>query len=79
MENLKETLNDLIVEVVRREVTITPDMTFVEDLGFTSLNLMEFVSLIEDDLDIFVPVNEALKVKTVSELYSFVESALEGK
>ena len=52
---------------------ITPDTTF-ESLGIDSLDTVEMVMDLEDDLGIELEVEE--KIATIGELVAFVESKL---
>lgn len=50
-------------------ITITRATSFVEDLGFDSLDIMELVSAIEQSFDLEVPDDAVNRVKTVGDLY----------
>lgn len=48
--------------------TLNRDTRIQEDLGGKSLMMVGLVSLIEDDLDLMIPLQEAGKFKTIGEV-----------
>lgn len=48
--------------------TISADSKIIEDLGFDSLAVMNFVMEIEDRLDVSVPLDRLADVKTIHDL-----------
>ena len=74
-------MNDVIVridamlkKVIKTQKQITPEKTLGDDLGLTSLQLMELLGMIEDEYDITVPASRAMYIKTVADLYREVEN-----
>ena len=64
------TLNQRIIELAAAQVDMPPedvslDSHFIADLGYDSLDQIEFMMTIEDEFDISVPDEEAEKIKTV--------------
>jgi acyl carrier protein len=53
---------------------ITNDMKFREDLGFSSLDFMSFLGEVEDEFDIELAEEEALKIFTVGEALELLEN-----
>lgn len=49
------------------------DMRFREDLGFSSLDFMSFLGELEDNFDIELDENDALKVLTIEEALDLLE------
>ncbi len=49
-------------------VTLEDGTRFTEDLNFDSLLVMEFISALEDRLDISVPLNVLPDIETVGQL-----------
>ena len=47
--------------------TITPDTTFVDDLGADSLDIFQIIMGIEEDFDIEIDNEEAEKITTVQD------------
>ena len=53
---------------------ITPEMTFRDDLGFSSLTFMTFLGDLEDTFDVELEEEEALKITTIGEALSYLET-----
>ena len=74
LEQIKELITNY-VEVSADE--ITEDTKFIEDLGFNSYDFMSFLGEIEDEFDVEVDEREAVKIHTVGEAASYIESIAE--
>ncbi|MCK6505363.1 acyl carrier protein [Myxococcota bacterium] len=57
---------------------ITPDASFIDDLGADSLDIVELVVHIEDEFDIKIPDEEAEKITTVQDAIDYVNGQLAG-
>ena len=53
---------------------ITPETTFVDDLGADSLDLFELVMAFEEAFEIEIPSEDLEEIKTVGDVVSYVES-----
>ncbi len=53
---------------------ITPDATFVDDLGADSLDVVELVMALEEEFEIEIPDEEAEKLQTVQNVVDYVEA-----
>lgn len=73
MEDTKKIANEMLMQVVRPGSAIKPEFKLVEDLQLNSLKMMELVAIIEDEFDLFIPINKAIKIKTVADLYYALE------
>lgn len=69
-----EKIYDIIAEQldVERE-TLTPDTSILEDLGADSLDLIELVSLIEDEFHIEVEDEKVTELKTPQSIVKYIE------
>ena len=70
MERVKDIVADNLG--VDRE-KITPETSFVNDLGADSLDTVELVMELEEEFEITIPDEEAEKIKTVGEAIDFIE------
>ncbi len=61
------------------ESVITSESRFVEDLGAESVQSLELVAAFEDEFDIEMEEDAALKVKTVGKAVDFIQKHLENK
>ena len=57
--------------------TIHADSHLVNDLGFTSYDVVSLVGKFEDEFDIEVPDRKIKLVKTVDDIVKFIEAATE--
>lgn len=56
------------------ESEITPDASFVDDLGADSLDLVELIMSLEETFDVEIPDEDAEKIKTVKDAINYIES-----
>lgn len=59
---------DILVRLSRRPIEPTPDKELMRDLGFDSLQILEFVGELEDHFNISVPLNSLTHVRTVGQI-----------
>ena len=68
MSNLEEKVKKIIAEQLSvSEDQITPDASFVEDLGADSLDTVELVMALEEEFEIDIPDEEAEKIVNVKD------------
>lgn len=58
------------------EEKITPQSSFIEDLGADSLDQVELIMAFEDEFDLEIPDDDAEKMKTVKDALDYLESKL---
>ena len=56
------------------EDTITPDTSIVNDLGADSLDVVDLLMSIEDEIEVEVPDEEIENIKTVEDLVKYIEN-----
>jgi len=56
------------------EDKITPQASFVDDLGADSLDQVELIMALEDEFDMEIPDEDAEKLKTVKDALDYIES-----
>jgi acyl carrier protein len=54
------------------EEEVTPDASFVDDLGADSLDTVELVMAFEEAFDIEIPDEDAEKIRTVSDAVDYI-------
>lgn len=68
----REVLMDYILEclkdMVAGNVEVKPDSDLVNDLGLESIKVMDLLMKLEDKLDISIPINILLNVRTPEQL-----------
>lgn len=71
-----EKLQKIIAEVLSiSEDSITPQTTFVDDLGADSLDVFQIIMAIEEEFDIEIPNEAAEKIVTVADAAEQIKAA----
>lgn len=55
------------------ESIITPDSSFVDDLGADSLDIVELIMGLETEFDIEIPDEDAEKIETVGDAVEYIK------
>ena len=55
------------------EAEVTPDASFVDDLGADSLDTVELVMAFEEEFSIEIPDEDAEKIVTVNDAISYIK------
>ena len=58
------------------EEEVTPDASFVDDLGADSLDTVELVMAFEKEFDIDIPDEEAEKLRTVGDALRYLQEKI---
>lgn len=53
---------------------VKPEASFIDDLGADSLDIVELVMAMEEEFDLEIPDEEAEKLKTVQDVFNYIES-----
>ncbi|MFQ5665891.1 MAG: acyl carrier protein [Candidatus Binatia bacterium] len=56
------------------EDEVTPDASFIEDLGADSLDIVELVMALEEEYEMEITDEEAEKIRTVQDVVNYIES-----
>lgn len=73
-EKIKEIIAD---KLSVSEDEITMDSSFLEDLNADSLDIVELIMALEDELDMEIPDEDAENFVTVGDVVKFVKSHVE--
>ena len=60
------------------EEEVTPDASFVDDLGADSLDTVELVMAFEESFDIEIPDEDAEKIRTVKDAVDYIQKHAKG-
>lgn len=71
-DEVDQTIRRLIEPFNKKDVAITPDTKFTDDLEFDSLTVMDFVAAIEDEFDIIISMNQQAEIETYGQLVDAV-------
>jgi len=72
--SIEEKVKNIIVEQLGvSEDQVKPEAKFIEDLGADSLDTVELVMAFEEEFDITVPDEDAEKLTSVGEVFTYIE------
>ena len=74
MADVAERVKEIISEQMNVDKSqITPETTFVNDLGADSLDTVELVMQFEDEFNLSIPDEEAEKIQAVGDAIKYIE------
>jgi acyl carrier protein len=77
---VEEKVKQIIVEQLGvDEGEVTPNASFVDDLGADSLDTVELVMAFEEAFDIEIPDEDAEKIRTVKDAIDYIDKHAKGK
>jgi acyl carrier protein len=80
MASTEERVKQIIVEQLGvDEAEVTPNASFVDDLGADSLDTVELVMAFEEAFEIEIPDEDAEKIRTVQDAVTYIEQHAKAK
>ena len=80
MAAVDEKVKQIIVEQLGvDEAEVTPNASFVDDLGADSLDTVELVMAFEEAFEIEIPDEDAEKIRTVQDAISYIDAHAKTK
>ena len=77
MADIEKRIIEMIAEQLGKEAAdITAEMSFADDLGADSLDLVELIMPVEGGFRVEISLQEAQKIKLVQDAIDFVNSKL---
>lgn len=77
MASYEERVKEIIVEQLGVDAAaVTPEASFVDDLGADSLDTVELVMAFEEEFDLEIPDEEAENLTTVGRSLEYLKSKL---
>ena len=72
---VEEKVKKIIVDQLGVDATeVTPEASFIEDLGADSLDTVELVMALEEEFGIEIPDEEAEKIATVKDAIGYIKA-----
>jgi acyl carrier protein len=79
MQDVQKKIASILIEKLGiPESEITPDASFIKDLGIDSLDYAELVMEFEQVFDIKIPDDDAEKMQTIGEATDYIYSKLKA-
>lgn len=74
MAELEQKVAEIVAEQLGVEVSeVTPDASFIDDLGADSLDTVELVMALEEEFGIEIPDEEAENISTVNDAIAYIK------
>ncbi len=72
--NIQARVKELVIEQLGvNEDAVTPEASFLEDLGADSLDIVELVMALEEEYELEISDEDAESIKTVQDVVSYIE------
>jgi acyl carrier protein len=72
--SVEEKVNQIVIEQLGLEPSeVTPDASFVDDLGADSLDRVELVTAFEESFGLEIPDEDAEKIVTVQDAVGYIQ------
>ena len=79
MSTIEERVKKIVIEQLGvADDQVTPDASFVDDLGADWLDTVELVMALEEEFDAEIPDDEAEKITTVKQAIQFIQTNSSG-
>ena len=79
MASVDERVKQIIVEQLGvDEAEVTPNASFVDDLGADSLDTVELVMAFEEAFEVEIPDEDAEKIRTVKDAVDYINAHAKG-
>ena len=74
-DEVAERVKGIIVEQLGVSMEeVTPQASFIEDLGADSLDIVELIMALEEEYDMEIPDEDAEKIQTVEDVTKYIQS-----
>ncbi|GAB6077255.1 MULTISPECIES: acyl carrier protein [Thermovibrio] len=77
MENIEQKVKEIVADRLGVDPDeVTPEASFIEDLGADSLDTVELVMALEEEFGIEIPDEDAEKIQTVGDAIEYIQKHL---
>jgi acyl carrier protein len=74
-EEIAERVKAIIVDQLGVNLEeVTPQASFIEDLGADSLDIVELIMALEEEYEMEIPDEDAEKIQTVEDVTKYIQS-----
>lgn len=73
MEEFERVKAVIVDQLGADENAVTPEASFVDDLGADSLDIVELIMGLETEFDLEIPDEEAEKIRTVGDAVNYIK------
>ena len=74
-EEISERVKSIIVDQLGVSLEeVTPQASFIEDLGADSLDIVELIMALEEEYEMEIPDEDADKIQTVDDVTKYIQS-----
>jgi acyl carrier protein len=80
----RNALESKIVDIITNQLgvekeAVTAEAHVIDDLGADSLDVVELVMALEESFDVEIPDEDAEKIRTVKDIFDYLDQAVKGK
>ena len=73
--SVQDRVKAIIVEQLGVDMeAVTPEASFIDDLGADSLDIVELVMTMEEEFDLEIPDEDAEKIKSVNDVINYIKA-----
>lgn len=76
-ENYAARLKELVNQLAEEGTQVEVDSDLVDDVGLSSIEIMELVEQLEDAYDISFPLNDLAEIRTINDMVKELERLIE--
>lgn len=76
-ENYAARLKELVNQLAEEGTQVEVDSDLVDDVGLSSIEIMELVEQLEDTYDISFPLNDLAEIRTINDMVKELERLIE--
>jgi acyl carrier protein len=74
MDNYEQKIREIISEQLSvAPEKVTPEASFIDDLGADSLDIVELVMAMEEEFDMEIPDEDAEKIQTIQDAINYIK------
>jgi acyl carrier protein len=78
--NVEEKVKEVLLEILDvKSEDIVPTARFIDDLGATSIDIVEILTALQNAFDVNIAEAEAAKIRTVQDAVDFLKDAIARK